>query len=46
MIILQFGKKAKSFYKPKVHSPLELVLIFGFCSVDKLRVIDSPWTGH
>ena len=27
--------------------PLELVLsISGFCSVKRMRVIDSPWTGH
>ena len=26
--------------------PMEPVLISGFCSVKRMRVFDSPWTGH
>ena len=26
--------------------PLEPALISSFCSVKRMRVIDSPWTGH
>ena len=35
---------AKSFSEPS--GPLETVLIFGFCSVKRMRVIDSRRTGH
>ena len=35
---------ANSFYEP--NGPLEPVLISGFCSVKRMRVSDSPWTGH
>ena len=26
--------------------PMEPVLIFNFCSVKRMKVFDSPWTGH
>ena len=39
--------RAKSFRSQVAHAwSLSMALISGFCSVERMKISDSPWRGH